>query len=143
MNIYELSHIFFCYKGAFVSSSKNLGLFDSYKHTQSAIQYYILKPGFCDNPAGFSIRQRNVIGHLKDNTIFEAIVYIHSEDYEFEFEIELGLFCDENIAREAISTYCVENSSLINCQMLIVEKILNKRIIGRKEWIDGFSVYTY
>ncbi len=50
-----------------------------------------------------------VFGSITDGTVFEAIFYLHSEDYEFEGEIALGLYGDEATAQEKRITYCAEN----------------------------------
>lgn len=140
MLIYELTHIFFRYEGEMVHSPKNLGLYYSYESVQNAIQYYSAQPGFCENQDAFSVRERNVIGNIVDNTVFEVVIYLHSEDYEFETEIELGLYGDECTAQDKLGKYCRENVQLVDAQNLVIEKIVNKCIIGRKEWQEGFSV---
>lgn len=68
------------------------------------------------------------------------MIYLHSEHYEFERKIELGLYGDEIAAQKVLAKYCAENSPLVNAQDLISEKIVNKRIIGSREWPEGFSV---
>jgi len=141
MEIYELTHIFFRYKNGFIYSPKKLGMFYSYESSKSAIQYYGSKPGFCENKDAFSIRKRNISGEIINNTVFEAIVYLHSEDYEFEAEIELGVYGDEMLARNSLIRYCIENTALISVDNFVLEEIINKCIIERKEWVDGFSLY--
>ena len=140
MLIYELTHIFFRYEGDMVHSPKNLGLYYSYESVQNAIQYYSAQPGFCENQDAFSVRERNVIGNIVDNAVFEVVIYLHSEDYEFETEIELRLYGDEVTAQSKLIKYCRDNAALVTAQNLIFEKIVNKCIIERKEWSEGFSI---
>ena len=140
MVVYELKHIFFRYEGELVHSPKNLGLFYSYESAQKAIQYFITQPGFYENQDAFSIAERNVIGNIVYDTVYEVLVYLHSKDYEFEAEIWLGLFGDETIARNKLMLYCNNNTSLVNTTDLTSEKIVNKCIIERKEWSEGFSI---
>lgn len=139
MVVYELSHIFFRYADELIYSPKNLGLYDSLEDVKQAVQYYSTQPGFCENLDAFSIRERNVSGAITDNTAFEVLIYLHSEDYEFEAEIELGLYGDEVIAHNELIKYCRDNARLVNAKNLIVEKIVNTRIVGKMEWPEGFS----
>lgn len=140
MVVYELTHVFFRIADELVLSPKALGLFYSYESVKQAIQYYSTQPGFCENQDSFSVRERNVFGNIIDDTVFEVIIYLHSEHYEFEIEIELGLYGDEIAAKKALAKYCAENISLVNAKNLISERIVNKRVIGSREWSDGFSI---
>ena len=138
--IFELTHIYTKYEGQLIYSPKILGYFSSYESAQQAIRSYKTKPGFCDAPEAFSIRQRYVSGEISDDVVFETIIYLHSEDYEFEAEIDLGVYGSEYAAQEKLVSYCSYNYSLVNTSHIAVEKIVNKCVIGRKEWIEGFSV---
>lgn len=140
MIVYELTHIFFRYADQLVYSPKNLGLYYSRESVKQAVDYYSTQPGFCDNQDAFSVRERNVLGIIVDDTVFEVLIYLHSKDYEFETEIELGLYGDEVAAQNKLIQYCRDNASLVNTQNLIIERIINKCIIERKEWPEGFSV---
>lgn len=138
MIVHELSHLFFRHAEEIVLNQKDLGLFYSYEDVQRAIQYYCAQPGFSDNQDAFSVRERDVIGNIVENTVFEVIIYLHSEDYAFETEIELGLYGDKMTAQSKLIKYCKDNASLVTAQQLVCEKIVNKCIIGRKEWPEGF-----
>lgn len=140
MVVYELTHIFFRDEDGFVYSPTNLGLYYSYESVNQAVQYYKTCPGFCENQDAFSVKERNVSGNIIDDTVFEVLVYLHSADFEFEADVELGLYGDEVTAKNKLDTYCKYNASLENVQGLIFEKIVNKCIIGRKNWVDGFSI---
>jgi len=140
MIIYELTHLFYQHAGEFVNSPKNLGLYYSYENIRHAIHYYTTLPGFCDCPEAFSIRERIVHGDVVDGIVFEAIVYLHSEDYEFENSIELGLYGDERIAQNKVIRFCEENRSLTSIPKLIIEKIVNKCFVEKREWSEGFSI---
>lgn len=140
MIVYELTHIFIRDNGELVNSVKKLGLFYSYECAQNAVQYYITLPGFCENQDAFSIQERNVAENFIDDTIYEAIVYLHSKDYEFETEIWLGLYADELTAQDEVFKYCRDNSFLVNAKDIITERIVDKCIVGRKEWSEGFSI---
>ena len=140
MVVYELTHIFFRDTDRLVYSPKNLGLYYSYKSVKQAVQYYSVQPGFYENQNAFSVRERNVLGNIVDGTVFEVLVYLHSENFEFETEIELGLYGDEATAQSKLNMYCRDNAPLESVHGLILEKIVNKCIIERKEWSEGFSV---
>lgn len=140
MVVYELTHVFFRYEGELVYSPKSLGLFYSFESVQQAVQYYSTQPGFCENQDAFSARERNVVGNIIDDTVFEVVIYLHSEDYEFETEIGLGLYGDEITAQNKVIKYCRDNAPLVNTNNLILEKIVNKCIMERKEWSEGFSI---
>ncbi len=140
MVVYELTHMFFRHDGELVYSPKNLGLYNSYESVKRAMKYYSVQPGFCENPDTFSARERNILGNVIDGTVFEAMLYLHSEDFELESEIELGLYGDETMAQEKLMTYCAENKPLMTVKGLISEKIVNKCIIGKMEWPEGFSI---
>lgn len=140
MVVYELTHLFFRDADGLVYSPKNLGLYYSYESVKQAVQYYSTQPGFCENQDAFSVRERNVLGNIVRDTVFEVLVYLHSENFEFETEIELGLYGDEVTAQNKLKMYCRDNASLGNVQDLIFERIVNKCIVERKEWSEGFSI---
>lgn len=139
MDVYELTHLFYHHSGELIASPKTLGFYPSFECVQQAIAYYSTQPGFCDNREFFSVKERTVKGNGIDDTLFEVIVYIHSEGYEIEMEIEVGLFVNEHTAQAALIKYCSENRVLLTTQELIVEKIMNRRKIGKMEWVEGFS----
>lgn len=140
MIVYELTHIFHLDDGMIILEPLGLGLYTSFDSVQQAIGYYRAKPGFCDNPAAFSVRQREVQGLISHSEIFEAIVYFHTVDYESEHTIELGLYSDETAAKESLSVYIQMNKHLFDFQNLVIETIVNRCVLNRKEWPDGFSV---
>lgn len=142
MVVYELTHIFFRYEGDMVYSPKSLGLYSSYESAEQAIRHYRTLPGFCENPDGFSCRERTVLGNVTGGTIFEAIVYLHSENYEFEAEMELGLYGAEADAQGKVEKYCAENAPLVNSADIVAEKIVNPRIVDKLEWSEGFSIFN-
>lgn len=77
---------------------------------------------------------------MKNSEFFEAQVYFHTDDYDYEYSIELGLFADKAAADEAMSTYVQENTALFNVPDLVVEKIVNRCIIDKREWLEGFVI---
>ena len=140
MIIYELTFIFHRLYGCLHLEPLGLGLYASYDSAQQAIQHYITQPGFRDCPEAFSIRQREIKGFVKNSEFFEAQVYFHTDDYDYEYSIELGLFADKAAADEAMSTYVQENTALFNVPDLVVEKIVNRCIIDKREWLEGFVI---
>ena len=140
MIVYELTHFFHWFNGQLILEPLALGLYSSFSSTQQAIQYYITQPGFRDQPEAFSVRQREVNGIVEHQEIFETMVYFHTEDYEYEYSVEIGLFGDEAIAHEALSLYVRENMHLFNIPDLVAERIVNRCILDKREWSEGFSV---
>ena len=140
MEIYELTHVFFRYAGKVVHSPKSLGFFYSCYNAKQAVQYYSTQPGFRENKDAFSIKARQVTGKIVNDTIFEVVVYLHTEDYDFEVEIELGLYGDEITAQSKLHRYCYDNLPLLSIPNLVVEKIVNRCVVEKKEWIEGFSI---
>ncbi len=53
--LYRLDHI---YKLDHHFEYKQIGIFSSEENAQAAIQFIKNKPGFCDYPAGFTIKRR-------------------------------------------------------------------------------------
>ncbi len=140
MTVFELSHIFFRTKSELVYSFKNLGFFLSYESALRALQFYKEKPGFYENKDAFSIRERMVSGAIENDTVYEVMVYFHTDDYDFEAEISLGLYGSEKNAYERINRYCMNNDSLINADGLVCERIVNRCIIEEKKWSEGFTI---
>lgn len=140
MIVHELTHFFSRRDGYLVFHPLGLGLYTSHNSIQQAIQHYITQPGFRNNPEAFSVRQREVKGFVEGPEIFEALVYFHTDDYEEEYCVELGLFGNETLANEALSTFVQDNSHLFNIPNLIAEKIVNRCVLDRREWDEGFSV---
>ena len=140
MVVFELTHLFFHDADGLVYSPKNLGLYYSCESVKQAVQYYSTQPGFRENQDAFSVRERNVLGSIVHDTVFEVLVYLHTKNFEFETEIELGLYGDEVTAQNKLNMYCADNAPLGNIQDLIFEKIVNKCIVERKEWSEGFSI---
>ena len=140
MVVYEVNHIFFRYENELVHSPKKLGLFYTYESVQNAVQYYSTQPGFVENQDAFSIREVAVVGTVVDDTVYEVLIYLHSIDYEFETEIWLGLFGNKTDAQNRLMIYCENNAALLNAENLISETIVNKCIIERMEWAEGFSI---
>ena len=139
MVVYELTHMFYYQTGDFVLSPKHLGFFESYAKTRAVVEEYKETPGFCENTKGFSLRRRVVEGDIRDKIIYEVLVHVYSQDSDFEFEVELGLYGEETLAKKTLDIYCAENQELLGSHQFVVEKIINRCIINKKEWIDGFS----
>ena len=139
MIVHQLTHFFHRVKGHLVFEPLVLGFYSSVDNVQKAVQYYISKPGFCDNTKAFSVRQLEVKGAFEGPGIFEVIVYFHTDDYEYEYTVELGLFGNEALAYEALTIFVHENRHLFDIEDLIVEKIVNYCILDQREWAEGFS----
>lgn len=140
MYVYNLTHNFFPVDSEEVYSIKDLGHCSDKRSCSEAIKYYITRPGFCDNVSGFTIRRREVAGEVKNNTFYEAMVYVHTEDYEYEHDIPLGLFAEKNDTDEAVEMFCADNEDYLANPHFVVEKIVNKCVLNKRHWESGFDV---
>lgn len=140
MVVYEITHLFYRFEDEPLYSPKSLGLYYSLESVRKAVEYFNTQPGFCDNQNAYSVRARDVMGNIANDIVFEVLVHIHSEDYEFETEIELGLYGDEFTAQNELDRYCRDNEKLLDVQDLVFEKIINKCVMERKYWEWGFTV---
>ncbi len=143
MTLYELRHAFFRNEGEIVGSISALGLYSTIEQVENAIHYYIMQPGFKDNSDAFSIRERAVVGECKDGIVYEAMVFFHSDNYEFEYTAELGLYGDEEVANGKVKKHCADNQRMLNARDVIVERLVNKCRIDQRTVLGGFDVYTY
>ncbi len=138
--VYELNHLFYRHGADLVSSPKNLGLYPTAEAAREAMSYFCTQSGFRENPDGFSVRLRLVSGPVRDDLIYEAMVYFYTEDYGFEEDLELGLFGCEDQATGAVEAYCTQNPQLLAVPGLICERIVNRCFLGRRRWEEGFVV---
>jgi len=140
MFVYELNHNFYTVEGEEVYSVRDLGHYSDKKICREAIKYYITRPGFCNNVNGFTITRREVVGAVKNNTFYEAMVYVHTEDYEYEHDIRLGLFAEKYDAEETVEIFCSDNTEYLGNPHFIVEKIVNKCELDKMYLEAGFDV---
>lgn len=140
MIIYELLHLFFRHEGDLIMSPKSLGLFYTKNSVSEAIRYFNSQPGFQQNKEAYSIQEKYVHGTILDDTVYHTIVYFHTKDYEYEYDIDLGMYTNKDDASDALKRYCADNSKLLKTTDLVVEKIINKCIVGRYNWPEGFTV---
>lgn len=138
MIVYDLCHITRRNGDSLFLEPLFLGFYSSYERVQSAIQHYVTQPGFRDDAKGFSIRRREVCGRVVDSTVYEAIVYFHSEDYELEYVIEKGLFGDEATARAVLDVYAEDNREMSVDPELVREDMVIRRSLNKREWEEGF-----
>ncbi|MBE6038744.1 MAG: hypothetical protein E7218_06015 [Anaerofustis stercorihominis] len=143
MIVYELRHIYFVHKDEYVDSCRNLGIFSSSESVHEAIQYYNDRLGFCDNQKAYSIRRREVIGQVTDNIVYEALINPHTEDYEYDYGVELGLFGSESDAKAAINVYVQDNIDFMSDGDVMRDCIVNRCMIDRTYCAEGFTVYEY
>lgn len=138
MTIYLLSHLFYRDGGEMISSPKSLGVYQSYELAMSEIDYFLTQPGFRENADAFSIQSIIVSDDVLNDTVFETLVYLHSEEYEFEVCIELGYYGSENNAQKHLQEYLCRNEAFVHAQGLVCEEIINKWVFGQRAWSEGF-----
>ena len=79
------------------------------------------------------------MGVIEPNILYEVLAYFHTEDFECEATVELGLYGSKQEAQKTLSQYCKRNSGLLGLDGMIAEKIINKVILDKMEWAEGFS----
>lgn len=140
MIVYELMHLFHYENDLLFVAPISLGFYSSLASAQDAISYYLTLPGFAQNPHSFLTKQRTVATSLCVTELYEALIYYHTKDYEGEYSVELGLYTDESTAQEAILLYNQNNKQFICPAQLYKEEIINKCILDKKEWSEGFAI---
>ena len=140
MNTYELRHLFYRYDGRLCQSELKLGYFNSLEDVHEAIKYYNTQPGFSENQDSYTIRVRSIEGLLEGDEFFEAIIYIHSGDFEIESIIEIGLYADLNEAKSSLNYHNAINNILDSNKELTIEHIINKIKVNQMDWGEGFTV---
>lgn len=142
MIIYELLHTYYLYKNTPFYSIKRLGYYSEIETLRKEIEFYSKLPGFCDAPNGFIVKQREVSGAIQCNYFYEASIFAHTEDFEdYEYEIELGLYYDEEAAYNAICSFCANNVLYLNNPLLEIEQLVQKYTINERcGWVEGFVV---
>lgn len=144
MVVLELQHMFYFFDGEPVHDPKALGFFSDKAEVDKAIAYYVTQAGFCDSPDGFVVREREVLDGTPDADFFEAMVYVHTEDYDtYEHNVELGLFRDEDAARKAIQAFRESNTQYLTHPWFITEEIINRCVLNKRHWLEGFTVEVY
>ena len=143
MKIYELTHICFEYKGESVLNELELGFYSDIDTALSAKSYYLSLPGFGENEHGFLIKPRVVNGNVSNDEIFNAYLYIHTQDLEFEYVVPAGLFSCEDDADAAVQE--IFNCNSFDGGKFEVEMIIERCILNEMpgDFYDGFKIYTY
>ena len=141
MTVFELLHTYYVYKGVVHYSLRTLGFFRTLTDANKAIAYLRTIIGYRDAPNGFVVRRRMILGEVSCNTIFEALVYSHSHDYEnYEYTAELGLFGSEIAAKNALDIYRKDNRDYYNTVSLEIEEIVNTYQIDSLYCKEGFML---
>ena len=142
MIVYVLTHLFYKeYDGNFVYSPKTLGYFISYENVVDAIKRYKKLPGFYENPDAFCTTQVAVAGNIEERgIIYEAMINVHSDDYEFDCGIDLGLWGNRKDAEMSVSVFCKENESFMTMKNPVPEIIINRCFVDNMYWSEGFDI---
>ena len=146
MQILELTHRLYHVDGEAVESCKGLGFFSGMEAVRNAVVKYQDQPGFCDESKAFVIRRRTVEGKIADDVLYEAMVYVHTPDFQgdFEMNIELGLFGDEAHANRAVEQFVKDNREFLENPEFEVERIVNRwKLDECGGWLYGFEVVRY
>ena len=109
---------------------------------QESIAFYGKLPGFCETLDGFVINARDVANMTSGDSIYEASIYAHTEDFEdYEYEEVLGLFPNEKSAQNAVASFCARNALFMNNPLLEIEQLVQKYTVNERcGWVEGFVV---
>lgn len=135
MRCYEVCHI-----NDVSKEVKKIGYFSSLSSARSAIARLSEKPGFCEKKDSFVITQHNIAGSLPIETLYEALVYYHTNNYSFEYEIVVGIFASLQEAENAMREFKNTNSGFD--AEILVEQIVNRCVIDKANWSEGYTTYT-
>lgn len=84
MDIYRLTHCQLIQNDR--NEEKKLGYFTNLSNVKKGIEFYRTLPGFKNFPNEFYIEKFKVEGRIKDKIIYEAIFYIHDDEFSVEFD---------------------------------------------------------
>lgn len=142
MIVYELLHTYYVHGGMLYLSPKRLGYYSSLSKVENAISFYRGLSGFCDAPNGFIVKHWEVSDVIVDDCLYAALIYAHTEDFEnYEYDVDLGLFSNGEMAQKALDLFRTENTVFLNNPLLEIEYLVEKYIIDKSTgWIEGFTV---
>ncbi len=141
MIVFELVHSYYIFENAAVYSLRTLGFFADTNIAKEAIQFYEKKRGYRDARHGFVIKQRELVGNIKESEFYEAMIYAHDSTYEnYEYTVELGLFADLKEAEKAIEKFRLINDTFYHNSDVEIEEIVNKFKLNQKYCTEGFVV---
>ena len=131
MIFYQLLHL---YDNG--DDAKDIGYYSSLQKAKETIEALREKPGFRDYPNGFFIVERKSDSVRTERPFYEAMIYYHSPYYETECSTSLGYFDCEDKAAKVIKTFFDQNPNTVPGFQL--ETIINKCILDRVDWSEGF-----
>lgn len=144
MIVYELMHVYYLWENEPCGGCRELGFFSDLGRAKQAIDFYKSVVGYKDAPNAFTIRRR-CVEETNDccGELFEATVYAHDMDYEYEHDVELGLYSSREEAQRALKVFCAENQLLFEDSHLVIEEIVDRYIIDKRYCTEGFTVEAY
>ena len=113
-----------------------IGFFPSRECALVVIDRLSKVSGFRDSPEGFYMLRREIPCEKCPEVVYEALVYYHTKSYEFEDNERVGLFLLRKDAQSALQQFFADNPSKI--PNVKIERILNRRVIGRVNFAEGF-----
>ena len=134
MTLYEVS--FVCENS---ETPFGIGLFSSQESASAAIVQLREAPGFCDTPEGFYIIRREIPTESCPTEVYEALLDLHTDNYELDFGERLGFFLTREEALSALQQYHEDNPQEI--PNVEAERIVNRYIIDKPDWAEGFVHY--
>lgn len=142
MRIFNLNHIYISTKNTNIEE-KNLGYFSSKNILDEKIKYFCTLKGFCNYPNGFLVQIIDIEDTPYVNYIYEVILYIHDELYNYEYTNDLGIFLSPEKAENSLKLFKEVNSEFLSSMQLNTEFIIDKYEIDKCEWNEGFEIIDF
>ncbi len=141
MDIYKLTHVHLLEDQK--NEEKDLGYFSSLEIVKDKIKYYQTLQGFNDFPNDFYIQKFDIPGDKIGSSVFEAVFYMHNEEYSIEFDYFIGVYSTEKQANKALAEFKSQNKDLIIKNPLIKEFVSGKCLVNVFQWTEGFTTDYY
>ena len=120
---------------------KDLGFFSTPEKAEAAVAQRSKEPGFRDYPGQFLIVKREIPSAENENAeeLYEAVIYAHTADLEYEYRHRIGFFTDLASANEAVEWAKRRSRGAI--PGVETEYIAWKPVLDLPYWDGGFERY--
>lgn len=141
MDIYKLTHVHLLKDQK--NDEKDLGYFSNLEIARDKINFYRSLQGFREYPNDFYIQKFEIDGDKIGSSVFEAVFYLHDEDYSIEFDYLIGVYLTEKQAEKALEEFKSQNNNLIITNPLIKEFVSCGCLVDVCQWTEGFTTDYY
>ena len=141
MNLYKLTHVHLLKDQR--NDEKDLGYFSTLEIARDKIMFYQSLQGFSEHPNNFYIQKYDVTCNKIGSYIYEAVYYMHDEEYSIEFDYFVGVYKTKKQAEKALEEFKNHNKMLIISNQLINEFVVDKYLVDVCQWTEGFTTEYY